>query len=219
MSQQTIFRVSNREKPYSQIGNAMIRDHRLSWEARGVMTFILSLPTDWQFNLEWLTRQGNIGRDRARRIIRELTEYGYCVRSRNRNDNGTLKSIEYVFTDDPQPPTEKPSVDENTTDWKPVTGEPALAKPTPTKKDQTNENQKGSSRREFDGSVRKRNTPAPVHRFVSEDALNKVRWVAPGWDRQMLLRKFMDWPGSASARNMDAAFLAWAKSFTKGKSA
>lgn len=67
--------------------------------------------------------------------------------------------------------------------------------------------------------VRKRSTPAQLPRFVSEDALDKVRKIAPNWDRQMLLKKFLEWSGSASARDMDAAFLGWAKKFTKGKSA
>jgi hypothetical protein len=53
--------------------------------------------------------------------------------------------------------------------------------------------------------------PAALHRFVSEAALDQVRKIAPGWDRQALLRKFMDWPGSKEARDMDKAFLAWVK--------
>lgn len=76
-----------------------------------------------------------------------------------------------------------------------------------------------SSRRDFDGSARKRATPAHVQKYVSEDALDKLRTIAPNWDRQWLLAKFLEWPSSKSANNMDAAFLGWAKTFTKGKSA
>jgi hypothetical protein len=61
--------------------------------------------------------------------------------------------------------------------------------------------------------------PAQAPRFVSEAALDKVKSIAPGWDRQMLLRKFLDWEGSKNAQHMDAAFLGWAKRFTKGKAA
>lgn len=59
--------------------------------------------------------------------------------------------------------------------------------------------------------------PARVYRFVSEAALNKVPVLAPGWDRQSLLTRFLNWDGSRNARNMDAAFEAWVKSYTKGK--
>ena len=53
---------------------------------------------------------------------------------------------------------------------------------------------------------------------MSEDALDQVRKVAPGWDRQALLAKYMDWiEGKEQPRDIDRAFLGWAKKFTKGK--
>lgn len=62
--------------------------------------------------------------------------------------------------------------------------------------------------------------PAMIHRFVSEAALDQVRSVAPGWDRQALLRKFMDWPESkTSPTDMDTLFIRWARKYTKGKKA
>jgi hypothetical protein len=64
----TIFRVANRHKPYAQLGNGMLRDSRLSFEARGVLAFILSFPSNWHFGLAWLCRDQGIGRDKARRI-------------------------------------------------------------------------------------------------------------------------------------------------------
>ena len=225
---QTIFRVANRHKPYSQLGNAMIRDGRLSWEARAVLSFILSFPTDWQFSLSWFCRETNTGRDKARRVVRELEAAGYCARERNRNADGTLGAFEYVFTDEPgdiQPAPEKASVvhvdepaPENTTVGSPVTGQPALAKASIDKeRDLTNKITKDRSPeiREVDFGPR----PAVTARYVTEDALDRVRSIAPGWDRQFLLRKFMDWEGSRTAANLDAAFLGWVKSFTKGKSA
>lgn len=69
------------------------------------------------------------------------------------------------------------------------------------------------------GSGDKKQKAASQVRFVSEEALDSIKRLAPGWDRQMLLRKFMDWPGSKDAVDMDAAFKGWVKSFTKGKSA
>src|SRR5262249_11544115 len=97
---QTIFRVASRHKPYAQIGNAMLRDTRLSFAARGALAMILSYPPDWQFNLACLCKEGDIGRDKARSIIRELADCGYCQRSQVRNGDGTLGRVEYVFTDE-----------------------------------------------------------------------------------------------------------------------
>jgi hypothetical protein len=71
---------------------------------------------------------------------------------------------------------------------------------------------------DIDGRQR-RPAQLPTGRFVSTDALDKVRKIAPGWDKYVLLQKFTDWPGSKNARDMDAAFLGWAKKFTGGRAA
>ena|SRR5215831_8332416 len=151
MPDQTIFRVASRHKPYAQLGNGMLRDKRLSLEARGALAFILSFRSNWRFGLAWLCRDQAIGRDRARRIINEHVTAGYCQRGRTRNDDGTLGQYEYVFTDEPEclasPAPENPTV--VTTDWKPVAGEPALANPTPTKTDQSHEYKHEQKEREL----------------------------------------------------------------------
>jgi hypothetical protein len=43
--------------------------------------------------------------------------------------------------------------------------------------------------------------PAVPRRYVSEDALDQVRKIAPGWDLQALLRRYMDWIEGAAARH------------------
>jgi hypothetical protein len=54
--------------------------------------------------------------------------------------------------------------------------------------------------------------------WISEDALDGVRKVAPEWDRQWLLSRYQEWTkGKPTPANIDAAFLGWAKKFTKGK--
>lgn len=61
--------------------------------------------------------------------------------------------------------------------------------------------------------------PVATRAWVSEDALNRVRSVAPGWDRQALLSRYQEWSRDKDTpANIDAAFLGWAKKFTKGKS-
>ena len=64
----------------------------------------------------------------------------------------------------------------------------------------------------------KADTPSAARSWVSEDALDRVRKVAPGWDRQWLLSRYQEWTkGKPTPANIDAAFLGWAKKFTKGK--
>ena len=99
--QKTIFRAASRFKPYSQICNAMIRDKRLSRDARLSLIFILSHPTDWNLSAEWLSRELNMGRDKTYKCVQELIAHGYCIRRQLRDAAGKHGSVEYFFTDEP----------------------------------------------------------------------------------------------------------------------
>jgi len=61
--------------------------------------------------------------------------------------------------------------------------------------------------------------PAPAApRYITEDALDQVRTIAPGWDRQWLMAKYKDWrAGKPEPLDPDKAFLGWVRKFTKGK--
>lgn len=216
----TIFRVGSRSKPYSQISNAMIRDGRLSWEARMVLIFVLSFPDNWEFSFKWLMEQPpGFGRDRLKRHIAELVQYGYCQRARERQQSGAFGTYAYVFTDDPQVVDNNPNQQLGTSNWNPVTGDQSHSKKESQKKNHKDPPlpPRGRGGRSSKLKSDKQARPARAARFVSEEALDRVRSVAPGWDRQFLLTKFLEWPKSANARDLDAAFLGWAKTFTKGK--
>lgn len=54
--------------------------------------------------------------------------------------------------------------------------------------------------------------------LISEDALQKVREVAPGWDKYYLAATYKEWmQGKPHPRKPDAAFLGWCRKFTKGR--
>jgi hypothetical protein len=214
MSKKTIFRVARRRRNFSQIGHAVLRDKRLSAEARGVMGFILSFPDDWNFTMEWLRREMPLGRDRSDRIMKELSTCGYCQRHRLRNDDGSFSGYEYVFSDEPEgetqdavgPHPEKPGVE-------PVTGKPGPADQgvIPNKRSTNRIPNTGSLDSDFSDGEKSR--PAAVQQHVSEATLDKVRGIAPGWDRQFLLQTFLEWPGSSNARDINKAFLGWIPKF------
>jgi hypothetical protein len=76
-SPDTIIRVLKRENPYVMIERTTVQDKRLSWEARGLLVYLLSLPTDWDIRVSHLQTEGDAGRDALRRMLRELQKYGY----------------------------------------------------------------------------------------------------------------------------------------------
>lgn len=101
MKPKTIFRAASRTVPYTQIARTMLQDSTLSMEARGLLCFVLSLPDNWTFHLNWLCKDQKIGRDRAQRLVRELLANGYCVRHQDRLPDGRMGPFEYWFSDDP----------------------------------------------------------------------------------------------------------------------
>ena len=48
---ETKFIKTKKETNYTVLDNTFIQDTRLSWKAKGVMTYLLSLPDDWVIHL------------------------------------------------------------------------------------------------------------------------------------------------------------------------
>ena len=118
------------------------QDTRLSFDTRGVLWYLLSKPDDWQVRQADIQREGNFGRERARRILDELIDAGYLARPQKfRKQDGTWGYTPYKLHE--QPMTANPTTAEPTTGQpltgEPLTGEPATANPT-TYKEQTQQN-------------------------------------------------------------------------------
>ena len=83
-----IIRASRPEKNFSVIHNSTLEDQDLSWEALGMLTYLLSKPDGWQVKPSHLRAFRSAGRDKVRRIMGELEEAGYLVREKHRNEKG-----------------------------------------------------------------------------------------------------------------------------------
>jgi len=118
---------------YTVLSNAVIRDHRLSWKARGILVYLLSLPDNWQTSAEQLVRAAVDGRHSVLAGLTELEEHGYLVRIRRQKANGQWHTSTVVF-DNPQtvdnfpsPKSENPT-SENPTSIEVTTKKDGLAK-------------------------------------------------------------------------------------------
>lgn len=63
------------------VPNATAQDERLSWAARGLLTFMLSMPAEWQFREVDLIGRSPMGRDHLRSVVRELESHQYLRRT------------------------------------------------------------------------------------------------------------------------------------------
>jgi hypothetical protein len=104
----------DRENPYFVSARAAPQDERLSWEARGVLWYLLSKPDNWRVQVSDLMQ--NCGRDKAKRIIKELRDAGYLRRESDKprqDEHGKFVWEPYQVYE--QPLTEKPSTVEPST--------------------------------------------------------------------------------------------------------
>ena len=85
----TVFRVEKNAN-YTVMSNEHLRNRDLSLKAKGLLSQMLSLPEEWDYSLEGLSRINREGVDAIRTGIRELEEHGYLERRRLRDGSGRL---------------------------------------------------------------------------------------------------------------------------------
>ena len=64
---------------YMVISNRIARDERLSFEARGLLVFMLSMSDDWNFSIKGLVNQTGMKRSVILRMVKELRDCGYIL--------------------------------------------------------------------------------------------------------------------------------------------
>lgn len=111
---------------YSVISNVHLQDESLSWKAKGILSYLLSKPDDWQIYIAHLKNQSTDGRDATASGIRELIASGYINRDYSRNEAGQITGRDYVVYEtalekkavnkDDNPKTENPTLDNPTLD-------------------------------------------------------------------------------------------------------
>jgi hypothetical protein len=58
----------------------------------------------------------------------------------------------------------------------------------------------------------------PLRHRITEDGLDKLRDACPGWDRQWLVLRYLEFMADKPApKNADASLVVWGRKFTKGK--
>ena len=90
-----IFRVTKNNN-YTVISNHYLKDKNLSLKTIGLFTLILSLPTEFDYSIDNLSKLTNESYRSIKLLLNELKNNGYLVISKKRNDKG-LYNYEYIF--------------------------------------------------------------------------------------------------------------------------
>lgn len=108
----TIFRV-RKDANYVVINRTSLNDQRLSWKAKGVLAYMLSMPDDWKFYITEICNHSKDGLDSLKAAIKELKQCGYLKKIPLKDDLGKITGWETEVYETPEvenPPSGKPTM-------------------------------------------------------------------------------------------------------------
>ena len=121
-------RKTSRKVNFTTVSNDFLQDVNLSWKAKGMIVYILSLPPGWVLNIQDLKNRSKDGRDSTAAGLRELMENGYCRRSTLRSEGGIFGGYDYEVSDIKEFEPEQPET-ENQSTVQPKTENPKTENP------------------------------------------------------------------------------------------
>jgi DNA-binding MarR family transcriptional regulator len=83
---------------FFQMNNAPIQDAGLSWAAKGLLAYLLSLPEMWDIHLRDLFSRSSSSRRYTEIALNELIAAGYVVKTQGKNKRRDTK---YTVYEDP----------------------------------------------------------------------------------------------------------------------
>ena len=125
-----VFRV-HKTSNYTTMSNQHLRDADLTLKAKGLMSVMLSLPEDWDYNAKGLATLSLGGEAAVKSALKELEEHKYLKRTAIR-EKGVIRDWQYDIYENPE------SL-ENTAS-EPEVEKPLVAKPLVEKQPQINTN-------------------------------------------------------------------------------
>ncbi|STX81720.1 Uncharacterised protein [Legionella busanensis] len=133
----SVLRIHKKNQNFIILDKTCLQDIKLSWGAKGLHAYLMSLPDDWCVRVADLQTRSTNGRDSVRSLLSELEQAGYISKSPCRNNaSGKFEGVEYIVYEIPKPTkNEKTPAPENTFSVvlepeNPATGKPKTANPT-----------------------------------------------------------------------------------------
>lgn len=107
-----------RTRDFTVMSNHHLKNPDLTLKAKGLMSFVLSLPDEWQYSTRGLAAVCKEGVGAIGKALKELETAGYIVRNQLRGSDGRITDTEYIIYEQPQfppytasPDIEKPYMD------------------------------------------------------------------------------------------------------------
>lgn len=109
--------LKKKKNPFVIMSKTALNDKTLSWKAKGLICYLLSLPDEWKVYVQDLKNRSKDSRDSTRSGLNELIEANYIHRKVLKRDNGQFAGYTYFIYEEPthenptlnQPNTENPT--------------------------------------------------------------------------------------------------------------
>lgn len=127
----SVFKIE-KTKDFTIMSNFHLRDRNLSFKAKGLLSFMLSLPDDWDYSLKGLCVISKENRDAIRSILRELQDNHYLEIKKVRGNKGYFEYNYLIY--------EKPYIIEQDNENNPDMENPYMDNPNVENQPQINTN-------------------------------------------------------------------------------
>ena len=107
-----VFKIE-KNRNYTIMSNHHLRDKKLSYKAKGLLSFMLSLPEDWDYSINGLVKVSKEGKKAIRAMLEELEENHYLIRKRIQLKNGQFDYEYYIYE---MPYNQKGNTDDGNTE-------------------------------------------------------------------------------------------------------
>ena len=107
-----VFKIE-KNRNYTIMSNYHLRDKSMSYKAKGLLSFMLSLPEDWDYSINGLVKVSKEGKKAIRAMLEELEENYYLIRKRIQLKNGQFDYEYHIYE---MPYNQKGNTDEGNTE-------------------------------------------------------------------------------------------------------
>jgi hypothetical protein len=104
------------ENQFTQIHNAWVRDPKITYKAKGLLTYLLSHEVGYTITIGQIIRESGDGKQSVRSALEELIKAGYLETKRTTDARGYNAGLAYFIKDPTKPKSENPTLDNPTLD-------------------------------------------------------------------------------------------------------
>ncbi len=97
------FRVNkNKDNPYVMINKEFVKRSDMSMQAKGLLTYFLSLPDDWEIRTNEIQYHFTNGIKAVKTALTELMQQGYIRKTQRRDSSNRFCNAEYDVYEYPE---------------------------------------------------------------------------------------------------------------------